>query len=319
MMKEKILILGGDGFVGGYLKKSLNDQNFYFDTKDLKKNLDHEDFLDITSEESFNIQTDATTIINLAAEHRDDVLPISKYYEVNVLGSKNVCKFAEKNNINKIIFTSSVAVYGFSNKPVNEEGKINYFNEYGRTKFLAEEVYREWFGRDPSNRSLTIVRPTVIFGNGNKGNVYNLIKQISEKKFIMIGNGKNIKSIAYVKNVADFLTYLLKYDRGYRLFNYSDKPDLDMNSLVSKINKILFNKIKVGPRLPFFFGITIGFFVDLISKILKKNFPISRVRIRKFVSSTQFDSKAFSDGFSPKFPIEEALEKTIKKEFFDKF
>ena len=172
--------------------------------------MDHEDFLDITSEESFNIQTDATTIINLAAEHRDDVLPISKYYEVNVLGSKNVCKFAEKNNINKIIFTSSVAVYGFSNKPVNEEGKINYFNEYGRTKFLAEEVYREWFGRDPSNRSLTIVRPTVIFGNGNKGNVYNLIKQISEKKFIMIGNGKNIKSIAYVKNVADFLTYLLK-------------------------------------------------------------------------------------------------------------
>ena len=51
----------------------------------------------------------------------------------------------------------------------------------------------------------------------------------------MIGNGKNIKSIAYVKNVADFLTYLLKYDRGYRLFNYSDKPELIQDFLFASI------------------------------------------------------------------------------------
>ncbi len=316
---RRIYILGGDGFLGKSLQKIFTKKDIHFKLGDISKKINSPSYLDITDLDTFNKHDDFSIIINLAAEHKDNVKPISKYFDVNVEGAKNVCKYAEEKNINKIIFVSSVAVYGFSNKPLNEEGDINYFNEYGRTKFLAEEIYRKWYHRDPTNRTLTIVRPTVIFGEGNRGNVYNLIKQISEKKFIMIGDGKNIKSISYVKNVADFLTYLLKYENGYRLFNYSDKPDLNMNSLVSKINKILFNKNKVGPKLPFLLGITIGFFADLISEISKKNFPISRVRIRKFVSSTQFDTKAFSDGFSPNFPIEEALEKTIKKEFYNKF
>ena len=49
-----------------------------------------------------------------------------------------------------------------------EEGAINPFNEYGRTKALAEDVYREWRAKDPDSRSLIIVRPTVVFGEGNR-------------------------------------------------------------------------------------------------------------------------------------------------------
>ena len=71
-----------------------------------------------------------------------------------------------------------------------ENGTINPFNEYGRTKALAEDVYREWRAKDPENRSLIIIRPTVVFGEGNRGNVYNLLNQINSGAFAMIGNGK---------------------------------------------------------------------------------------------------------------------------------
>jgi thioester reductase-like protein len=54
----------------------------------------------------------------------------------------------------------------------DETGAINYFNDYGRTKWLTEEKYRAWLASDPEN-SLTIIRPTVIFGEQNRGNVYN--------------------------------------------------------------------------------------------------------------------------------------------------
>jgi GlcNAc-P-P-Und epimerase len=47
---------------------------------------------------------------------------------------------------------------------------------------------------DPRSRNLIIVRPTVIFGEANHGNVYNLLKQIASGKFIMFGDGKNRKS-----------------------------------------------------------------------------------------------------------------------------
>lgn len=51
-------------------------------------------------------------VILLAAEHRDDVTPTSLYYDVNVQGMKNVLEAMEANNVKRIIFTSSVAVYG---------------------------------------------------------------------------------------------------------------------------------------------------------------------------------------------------------------
>jgi nucleoside-diphosphate-sugar epimerase len=147
-------------------------------------------------------------VISFAAEHRDDVTPKSQYDDVNVTGAENVCTVCTKLGIKKIIFTSSVAVYGFAPVGTDETGKINYFNDYGRTKWLAEEKYRNWLKSDSEN-SLTIIRPTVIFGEQNRGNVYNLLRQIASGKFLMVGNGKNVKSMAYVENVAAFIEYNL--------------------------------------------------------------------------------------------------------------
>ena len=61
-------------------------------------------------------------------------------------------------DVNKIVFTSTVAVYGFAKPGTNENGEINPFNEYGRTKFEAEEKLRSWHLK--TGKSLIIVRPT---------------------------------------------------------------------------------------------------------------------------------------------------------------
>ena len=118
-------------------------------------------------------------VINLAAEHRDDVSPRNLYDEVNVDGARNICEIANEMAVNKIIFTSSVAVYGFARLGTNESGAIAPFNDYGRTKWEAEQVYRQWQSEYPENRSLVIVRPTVVFGERNRGNVFNLLRQIA--------------------------------------------------------------------------------------------------------------------------------------------
>ena len=127
-------------------------------------------------------------MINLAAVHRDDVREKSAYRKTNVEGAENVANICREKGIKKIIFTSTVAVYGYADPGTDEGGRINPFNEYGRTKFDAEEIFRNW-QHEPGN-SLIIVRPTVIFGEGNRGNVFNLINQIASGKFIMVGKGK---------------------------------------------------------------------------------------------------------------------------------
>ena len=121
---------------------------------------------------------EGVVIVNLAAEHRDDVRPLSLYDEVNVQGARNICTVAREKNINTIVFTSSVSVYGFALIGTDESGTIAPVNDYGRTKFEAEQVFKAWQSEEPFNRTLVIVRPTVVFGEQNRGNVYNLLRQI---------------------------------------------------------------------------------------------------------------------------------------------
>ena len=316
----KVSIIGGSGFVGSNLAKLFTKNNINFQILDnVKSKFFPEKYIhgDIRNNDDLKQIADSDILINLAAVHRDDVRPLSLYDDINVEGSRNICKLAKENGINKIIFTSSVAVYGFAKPNTNENGEINYFNDYGRTKYLAEEVFVDWYNEDSVNRTLVIIRPTVIFGKGNRGNVYNLLNQIHSKKFAMFGNGENIKSMAYVKNVAAFINHSLSFDQGLQLHNYIDKPDMNMNKLVSITRKVLFNKHNVGLRMPAFVGKLIGYIADIISFLMKKNLPISSIRVKKFLSTTQFDSSIKITGFEAPYKLEEGLKKTLKYEFIE--
>lgn len=316
-MREKIALIGGAGFIGKRLSLNLSNKEVEHTIFD-KNNISKSDiYLDIEVPRTLEKLKGFTTIINLAAEHRDDVKPVSRYYDVNVIGSENLINAAEKFNIKNIIFLSSVAVYGFAESELNEESRINYFNEYGRTKYLAENSYRTWFKKNNKLKKLIIIRPTVVFGEGNKGNVYNLINQISKKRFLMIGNGNNKKSMAYVENLSEFIIHSLSFNVGYHLFNYADKPDLSMNELVISIKERLKLKPRIYFRIPRFFGILIGYFFDLFSFFSQKNLPISSIRISKFLNSSIINIKNNND-FIPPYLLKDALNKTIENDFLEK-
>lgn len=313
-----IAIIGGAGFIGTRLVKRLvkSDRDFIIYDKD-KSNLKNSVYVDIENIKSLEKIKGNRAIVNLAAEHRDDVSPISRYDDVNVKGAINICQSARKYGIEKIIFTSSVAIYGFAPANTNESGDAEFFNDYGRTKFLAEKVFKDWQKEDPGNRTLVIVRPTVVFGEGNRGNVYNLLRQVASGFFVMFGNGKNKKSMAYVENVAAFLEYSLSFKSGIYIYNYIDKPDLDMNTLVSQVRKLLFGKNNIGFRLPAVFGFFVGYIADFVSKIIGKSLPVSSIRVKKFMSTTQFSSSIDETGFIPPISLEDGLNKTLHYEFLE--
>ena len=319
MSKTEIAIIGGAGFLGTRLYSRLRATKVESRIFDLGAPNDSGDFsyLDVEDIQCDGQLKNVGAIINLAAVHRDDIRPLSRYDDVNVQGAINVCQAARAQRIDKIIFTSSVAIYGFAPADTNEFGEPNYFNDYGRTKYLAEQVYKEWQAEDPENRTLVVVRPTVIFGEGNRGNVYNLLKQIASGRFVMFGNGKNRKSMAYVENVAAFLEYSLLFKPGLHIYNYIDKPDLDMNTLVSEARRTLFGKNNVGLRLPAFLGMTIGYLADVVAKVTGKTLPISSIRVKKFMGTTQFASSASETGFVPPISLEEGLARTLRYEFLE--
>jgi nucleoside-diphosphate-sugar epimerase len=252
----------------------------------------------------------------LAAEHRDDISPTSLYYDVNVQGTKNVLDKMDEYGIKNLIFTSSVAIYGLDKENPNENHPEDPFNHYGKSKWEAEQVIKEWYDKDPKGKSITIIRPTVIFGEKNRGNVYNLLRQIASGKFLMIGRGQNKKSMAYVGNVVAFIKHRLELtETGYHVFNYVDKPDLTMTSLLKVIEKSLNKKIP-SIRIPIWLGYLGGYGFDILSFLTRKKLAVSSVRVKKFVATTQFDaSKVHSTGFKAPFTLEEGLDRTLNYEF----
>lgn len=310
-----INIIGGAGFVGTRLAKVLDESVEPYRIFD--KALTGDQYTDVTLPDTLKTLPSADVLINLAAEHRDDVSPRSLYDLVNVEGARNVCDYCRAAGVNRIVFTSSVAVYGFAPEGTDETGALNPFNDYGRTKMEAEAVYREWLAEDPSKRSLVIVRPTVIFGEQNRGNVYNLLSQIAKRRFIMFGSGTNRKSMAYVQNVAEFLAFSTKFAPGEHLYNYIDRPDFDMNSLVALCRSVLFGQDRVGTRLPAWVGVLIGYGFDAIAAVTRTQLPVSSIRVKKFMGTTAFNTSLAKTGFTPSCSVVEGIERTLKYEFLE--
>ena len=315
-------VVGGSGFIGTRLCRRLNEVGvgkfLIVDKAPSKSFANQVKIADVRSLNTLRMAiADAAVIINLAAEHRDDVRPLSLYDDVNVGGAWNICTVAREKNVKIIVFTSSVAVYGFAPIGTDELGQIAPFNDYGRTKFEAEQVFKAWQAEAPDVRTLVIVRPTVTFGEQNRGNVYNLLRQIASGRFVMVGDGTNRKSIAYVENVVAFLEYAMSFKPGVHIYNFIDKPDFTMNVLVGMVNRMLGKSEKVGLRLPFTLGYLIGKGFDAGAAITGKPFPISAIRVKKFCANSVYNTAIDQTGFVPPVPLGEALERTVRHEFIE--
>ena len=153
---NSVTIIGGSGFLGTFLIKELLEYNVH----NLDKNPSHffnhlTEIGDIRNMNEIKISKDVKCIVLLAAEHKDDVSPISMYYDVNVRGTKNILEKMDQYGIKNLIFTSSVAIYGLNKNNPDENHIHDPYNHYGKSKWQAEKVIKQWYEKDPEGKSVT--------------------------------------------------------------------------------------------------------------------------------------------------------------------
>jgi nucleoside-diphosphate-sugar epimerase len=315
----RVFVIGGSGFIGSRLLGVLRERGHEV------RNYDRIDSPVIEGITTIGEVTDTAAIaataaghdiiVNLAAAHRDDVRPVSLYDKVNVDGARAVVAAAKLNGIARILFTSSVAVYGLDKNDAAEDSVLEPYNDYGRTKLEAEKVYSAWAAEDAAARSLVIVRPSVVFGEGNRGNVFNLARQVSSGRFIMVGTGSNKKSMTYVGNIVEYFADLLDSPPGVHTSNYADKPDLSTRELIDVLRTAM-DLRGSNVRLPLRLGLAAGHTLDLVARVSRRTFPISAIRIRKFVSDTTVNTARLeSTGYQPRYSLAEGIKRTIEAEF----
>ena len=238
--------------------------------------------------DAFKPQEPVSLIANFAAVHREPGHEDREYYETNLLGAENVCAWAEQVNCNHLIFTSSISPYGPSEEARDERSLPCPATAYGGSKLAAEKIHQIWQARDSAHRRLVIVRPGVVFGPGEGGNVSRLIKAVLHRYFFYMGNRQTRKAGVYVKELCHAMWWVKQRqdDHGetVSLFNMSMNPGPSIQDYV----KAVCNEARVDrfvPSVPYRLLLLIAYLADGIAKPLGIKHPFSPVRIRKLVRS----------------------------------
>jgi nucleoside-diphosphate-sugar epimerase len=259
-MKEKTsaVIFGGTGFIGAFfsqylLKNKYVDQIYLVDIEsaneknfEFRKNQIMSDqrisFIraDVRKSLDFKVSGKVKIIANFAAIHREPGHQKFEYFETNINGADFVCKFSERVKCENIIFSSSIAPYG-SSEDIKDERSIPIPDSpYGCSKLVAEKIHQIWQAKD-KNRYLTIVRPGVVFGPGEGGNVSRLIKAVIHKYFCYIGNKNTIKAGIYVKELCRAMLWVHEKQKSekvmYVLFNMTMDSSPTVENYVKAICK----------------------------------------------------------------------------------
>lgn len=254
-----------------------------------------------------------TTVFHFAAARTDWGLSYEDYFRDNVVATRSVIEGCRQAGVSQVVYTGTVGVYGSGNSPIDESGPFNATTDYGQTKAQAERELIH--AAREEGWSLRILRPSAVFSELQppNTNIYRLVEAIRRHRFVLIGDGSEIKTTSYLHNVIDAALWLYRDldSGGIKVFNYVDEPRLTTREMIHIIRGELGRR---GPqrRLPLALVEAPAKVFDVIGNAIGVDFPITAARIRKFCTPTNFDSTAIrAAGFAPRYSSIEALKRTV--------
>ena len=214
--KKNILLVGGTGYLGRHLRNSLFFHNLYFTSTSGKENsiqldlLDKKTFDNVKIVEHFDlIFILASTLQGLGTTELKD-----EYIQMDTIGLSSFLQYLSDNKLSKkIIYTSSMTVYGIDNiLPVKEDAKLIPLSTYGFSKLLGEETVNFYCQHNDANG--VILRIPGIYGGDRKaGYIYNTAVKCLKNEPIIL----DTSSLGYWEtiNVNDLSEYIKEFIENY--------------------------------------------------------------------------------------------------------
>ncbi|MDP3842560.1 MAG: NAD(P)-dependent oxidoreductase [Oxalobacteraceae bacterium] len=253
----------------------------------------------------------ADLVFNLAAVHREPGHEAREYFETNILGAQNVCNWADQVGCSRVVFTSSISPYGPVEMPTDEKALTVPLTPYGSSKLVAEKIHEAWLAADSKQRRLVIVRPGVVFGPGEGGNVTRMVRAVLGRYFFYMGNRDTIKAGIYVKELCGAIAWALgkveNEPRGVLIFNGTFGPPPTVEKFANTILKVVDRNLFI-PTVPFALLFGAATLIDVFMRPLGVRHPFSPVRIRKLVRSNYIvPGRLMNDGYQYSYTLEQAL------------
>ena len=242
-MKEKILILGGTGFIGYHLAKEALRKGFHVTS--LSKNAPVKKrylkkvkyiIADISNKNLINkkIKKDFQYIVNLAGyvDHSDKI----KVYKSHYLGCKNISNFFLKKKIKKFIQVGSSMEYGLAKSPQKENFKCKPKSIYGLAKFLSTNYLLNLYHK--KKFPITVVRLYQVYGPCQDLNRFIpiIINSCKNNRNFPCSHGRQFRDFLYIDDLIKAFFLILKNPKtGGEIFNIGFGNPLKIRDIINKI------------------------------------------------------------------------------------
>jgi nucleoside-diphosphate-sugar epimerase len=316
-----MLVTGASGYIGRNLVARLRDDVAGSDVLGVDRSVPHDgvgsvrrvDLAAASATETADLLKGSDTVFHLAAARTDWGLDYGSYERDNVVATRRLIEAARIAGVRRWVYFGTVGVYGPSAEAIDESSPMRPDTDYGRTKAIAENELVH--AADRHGWSLRILRPSAVFSEEqpDNTNLYRLIEAIRRRRFVMIGDGSEIKTTSYLHNVVDAALWLWRdlASGGIKAFNYVDEPKMTTRQMVDLIRSHLGVRL-TPPRLPLWLVEKPAQLLDWIGDMIGRDLPITAARIRKFCTATNFDASLIRrSGFTPRFSTSDALARTV--------
>ncbi len=314
MNKEKILVIGGAGFIGSYVVAELLKHDvggvIIYDNFVRGKMSNVQDCLKDKRCKIFPLGGDIRDIdiLNEAMKGVDYVFHLAAMwllhckdfprtaFDVNMQGTFNVLEACVNNNVKKLIYSSSASVYGDAVEvPMTEEHPFNNRNFYGATKISGEAMCRAFYDRYGLNyvglRYMNVYGPNQDQTAAYTGVIPIMLNKIdTNEQPVINGDGSQAYDFIYVEDVARFNVLAMQSEKTDEFYNVGTEKQTSIKELCDLILELKKSDLKVQYK------------------------PYSEDDARRLVQNRiGSNQKAKNDiGFEPKYNLEEGLIKLIE-------
>lgn len=292
----KITITGASGFVGSNLSKYLEEKGNTIDKLSLRKS-------------HFSLQKDANAVIHLAGKAHDtaNTSEDSEYFKINTELTKEVFQKFLESNIRDFFYFSSVKATADSVEEILDENhQSNPKTPYGKSKLQAEEFLRSQQLQE--GKRLFIIRPCMIHGPGNKGNL-NLLHKVVQKGIPWpLAAFENKRSFLNIDNLNFLIEKMLISELPSGIYNFADDNPVSTSRLVTLI-------AEASGKKPKLWKISVKSVTSMAKLGDKLKLPLNSERLKKLTESYVVSNQKIKTSLKiENLPLsaEEGLIQTIK-------
>jgi dihydroflavonol-4-reductase len=308
----RAFLTGASGFIGSHLVDHLLKKRWQVRVLLHQSKIHREEEIEVVRGDVRDFQAlsqvleETDVLFHLAASLGSALISEDEFYQINALGTRNILKAAQAQNVKTVVHLSSAGVLGSvrENEIADENYPVSPVSIYDKSKLEGEKIALQ---KALEEMNIVVIRPGWVYGPGDR-RTFKLINSIAKKKFILVTKGKTWQTPIYIQDLLEGILLCAEKGRKGEIYHLSGGEVLRVKEMVEAIASATGNKIPPF-TLPLFPAKLAAWTFEKIFSLFRKEAPLNRAKLSFFIHPKPLSIKKAKRelGFAPQKKFKEGM------------